>query len=89
MANERPTMYIGMTNDLIRRVDEHKSNQNPRCFTARYSLHRLVYYEFLDDAYNAIVREKQLKNLSRNKKIDLICRSNPEFQDLYKKIEGK
>lgn len=86
MANERPTLYIGITNNLIRRVQEHKLNLNPKSFTARYSLHRLIYYELLDDAYQAIVHEKQLKNLSRNEKIELISERNPDFRDLYDEI---
>ncbi|TKJ42282.1 excinuclease ABC subunit C [candidate division LCP-89 bacterium B3_LCP] len=86
LANERPTLYIGMTNDLIRRVQEHRENVNPRSFTARYSVHKLVYYEFLDDAYNAIVREKQLKHLHRIEKIELIRQFNPKFVDLFDRI---
>ena len=86
MANARPTLYVGMTDDLMRRAYEHKNNLDSRCFTARYHLHRLVYYEFCENSFSAIIREKQIKNMSRQKKIDLIRKSNPLFKDLYKDI---
>ena len=89
MANKRPTLYVGMCNNLLRRVWEYKNNSNPRSFTSRYRLNKLVYYEFFTDARLAIIREKQLKNFSRKEKIDLIRKTNPTFKDLYNEIIGQ
>ena len=80
------TVYVGTTNNLIRRVYEHKTNVNPDSFTAKYSVHKLVYYEVTDDVGVAISREKQLKSWSRAKKNALITGFNPDWKDLYDSI---
>ena len=89
MANERPTLYTGMCNNLLRRVWEHKHKVNATSFTARYNLNKLVYYEFFRDVRLAIIREKQIKNFSREEKIKLIEEMNPTFKDLYSEITGQ
>jgi putative endonuclease len=75
------TLYIGMTNDLTRRISEHKSG-SVEGFTKKYSIDKLVYYESTTDVNSAILREKQLKKWKRQWKIDLIEKSNPEWRDL-------
>lgn len=80
-------LYAGVTNDLVRRVYEHKSGVLPG-FTPRYCVNRLVYFEVFDDVGSAIAREKQIKAGSRQKKIDLITAHNREWRDLYDEIIG-
>jgi len=81
MANRSRTLYVGMTNDLARRVWEHKHMQADG-FTRRYLIDRLVYYETAADAETAICREKQIKGWLRAKKVALIESANPEWSDL-------
>ena len=81
------TLYIGVTNDLIRRVYEHK-NDIVDGFTKKYQVHRLVYYEQTDDVYVAIQREKRMKKWNRQWKIELIEKTNPHWRDLYDDLVG-
>ncbi|MBU1130574.1 GIY-YIG nuclease family protein [Patescibacteria group bacterium] len=81
MASASGTLYVGMTNDLERRVDEHKRGLI-ECFTKKYSCHKLVYYEHFTDVYEAIEREKQIKRWRREKKQNLIRTINPIWKDL-------
>jgi putative endonuclease len=76
------TLYLGMTNDLVRRVHEHKSRSFPG-FSARYDVDRLVWFETDDDPTNAISRGKELKKWQQDWKIRLIEDQNPEWRDLY------
>ena len=81
MSNRSRTLYIGMTNNLARRVSEHRHPQDDT-FTARYHLTRLVYAETFNNVLDAIAYEKQLKGWTRARKIELIEAGNPEWQDL-------
>ena len=76
-------IYIGVTNDLIRRIYEHRNHADPKSFTARYNISKLVYYEETPDVRAAIEREKQLKSWSRARKNELIASKNPTWADLY------
>ena len=75
------TLYTGVTNNLLRRVHEHKSGMGSK-FTHRYNIYKLVYYETTNDIEAAIIREKQIKGGSRQKKIDLVNSINPGWRDL-------
>ncbi len=78
-------LYIGVTNNLIRRIYEHK-NKLVKGFSSKYNLNKLVYYEQTESIESAILREKQLKNYSRAKKEQLISKINPNHNDLYDEI---
>ena len=83
MTNKtQSVLYTGVTNDLTRRVYEHKNHLDENAFTARYKICKLVYYEATTDIKSAITREKQIKNLLRRKKEELINNLNPEWRDL-------
>jgi putative endonuclease len=81
VASLSRTLYIGVTNDLVRRVHEHKMKEL-RGFTATYKVSRLVWFEEFANPSDAIAREKQLKNWRRDKKIQLIESVNPSWDDL-------
>jgi len=78
-------IYIGVTNDLERRMFEHK-HKLVEGFTKRYNLVKLVYYESTNDVESAIAREKQLKNWHRDWKISLVNQSNPDWEDLSQRF---
>ncbi len=75
------TLYIGVTNDIVRRVTEHK-NEMVDGFTKKYKINKLIHLEEFSNIYDAITREKQLKGWTRQKKIELINETNPEWKDL-------
>lgn len=86
LASQRNgTLYIGVTSDLIRRVQEHKQDLIYG-FTKKYKVHNLVYYEQTEDVYAAMSREKALKKWNRQWKINLIEKENPNWKDLYASI---
>jgi putative endonuclease len=78
-------LYTGVTSDLKTRVYQHREKLLPG-FTNRYNVSKLVYYEAGSDAAGAITREKQIKAGSRQKKIELVNRMNPEWRDLYEEL---
>ena len=81
-SKKNGTLYIGVTNDLVKRVYEHKQNL-VEGFTKKYNIHMLVYYEQTNDITSAITREKQMKAWKRQWKVELIEEKNPEWKDLY------
>lgn len=87
MTNKHNTvLYCGATDDLSKRISEHKNNVYTNSFTSRYNIHKLVYYESFSVVEHAFAREKQLKAGSRRKKIDLIELVNPGWEDLFEKM---
>ena len=82
------TLYLGITNNLLKRVYEHKNNLIEG-FTKRYNVHTLVYYEVYNDIYDAIAGEKRIKKWKRRWKIELIEKFNPEWEDLYYHLTDK
>jgi len=81
-SRKHGTLYIGVTNDIVRRVYEHRTKAVPG-FTSRYDIHKLVWFEVYDDAISAIAREKELKKWRRDWKIRLIEEQNLGWDDLY------
>jgi putative endonuclease len=84
-SRKHGTLYLGVTNDLVRRAYEHKTKVVPG-FTSRYDITHLVWFECYDDAANAIAREKDIKKWQRDWKIRLIEEENPDWTDLYASI---
>ena len=79
-------IYTGVTNNLIRRIWDHKENADPKSFTAKYHIHKLVYYEATTDVRAALEREKQIKDWNRKRKNQLVESMNPTWKDLYPEI---
>jgi len=84
-SKKNGTIYVGVTNNLIKRVYEHKENLAPG-FTSKYKVHNLVHFEAFEDIDDAIFREKKLKDWKRQWKIELIEKTNPDWNDLYKNL---
>lgn len=82
LSHNNLVIYVGVTNDLIRRVYEHKHHL-AEGFTHKYKVEKLVYFEQFNDIRDAIAREKQIKAGSRQKKFNLITKNNSDFSDLY------
>jgi putative endonuclease len=85
MGNPNKTLYTGVTNNLVRRIREHKEGKQ-KGFTQRYNLKHCFYYEFYEYMLEAIIREKQIKNMRRKEKLSLIKEKNPLFADLSSEI---
>ena len=85
MASSSGTLYIGMTNNLLRRAYEHKEGKI-KGFSKKYSCSKLVYYEHYKYVYNALEREKEIKKWRREKKQNLIETLNPHWKDLYEEL---
>lgn len=87
LANKtNSVLYTGVTNDLVRRVHEHRNHLDKDSFTAKYNVTKLVYFEQTGDVKAALEREKQIKSWKRERKIALIMESNPRMLDLYGQI---
>ena len=86
-SKKNGVLYVGVTSDLIKRIWEHK-NKVIKCFTEKYNVSNLVYFETSNDVNVAIQREKTIKKYNRQWKIDLIEQKNPEWLDLYDDIVG-
>ena len=81
MTNKSGTLYAGMTNNIKKRVYEHKNKLIPG-FTKKYNISRLIYFETFGNVHSAIAREKTIKGWLRKKKIELINKTNPDWEDL-------
>ncbi|MBI2009720.1 MAG: GIY-YIG nuclease family protein [Candidatus Chisholmbacteria bacterium] len=88
MANNRPTLYTGVTSNLVKRVYEHKHHLTGG-FTTKYKLHKLVYFESFETITQAIIREKQIKDMDRINKLSMIEKRNPMYRNLFGQILDK
>ena len=87
MTNRSGTLYVGVTNDLQRRLLEHRVG-NGSSFTARYRLVKLIHYEVTEGPHGAITREKEIKGWTREKKLALVRSENPALKDLARELFG-
>ena len=87
MSSYQGTIYTGVTNDLERRVAEHKGGLL-KGFTSKYKVHQLVYFEQTSDVHSALPREKQIKGWTRAKKVALVSATNPSWRDLSLDWQG-
>ena len=85
-TSDNRVIYTGVTNNLPRRIYEHKNSLDPKSFTSRYHINKLVYYECTPDVFSAIEREKQIKGWNRKHKNKLIESKNPDWNELYESI---
>ncbi len=81
LTNKSNTLYVGVTNDLARRIQEH-SLKTLSSFTAKYNINKLIYREGFNRVYNAITAEKKIKGWTRKKKLELVKSINPEFKEI-------
>ena len=87
MTNKNNTvLYTGVTNQLVRRIYEHRNHLDSKSFTAKYQISKLIYYEYTGDIRAALEREKQIKKWNRKHKEKLIATMNPKWEDLYPSI---
>ena len=82
----KTTLYVGVTSNLINRIQQHKTKHYPNSFSAKYNVTELIYYETFNSITSAISREKEIKHWSRKKKELLIATTNPNWLDLYQKL---
>ncbi len=82
LASQSRELYVGVTNDIYKRVSQHRSGLDPNSYTAKHLTFRLVYCESTSDVLAAIRREKQIKGWTRRRKIELIEHANPDWKDL-------
>jgi len=87
LASQSRELYVGVTNDVYRRVSQHRTGLDPNSYTARHQTFRLVYCEFTHDVLSAIRREKQIKSWSRRKRLELIEGANPDRRDLAEDVK--
>jgi len=87
LASQSRELYVGVTNDVYRRVSQHRTGLDPNSYTAKHRTFRLVYCESTHDPLTAIRREKRIKSWSRQKRLELIERANPDWRDLAEEVQ--